>query len=91
MPYIPEMTLTDTMCQEKEEEEDLPSNQHKTSAEDYINKRGERLISATRNNTDNTSINKAKITENKNAKKNNSIDISSDQQATTHLRKLGHG
>ena len=67
MPYIPEMTLRDYVCQGKKEEEDLPAlkNSVDTSIqglEDYIEKRGGRLITATRNNTDNTRINRRKIT-----------------------------
>ena len=41
-------------------------------------KRGGRLITMTRNNTDNTSINRIKNTENKNRKKNNCMHISSN-------------
>ena len=50
-----EMTSTDYLCQEKEEK-NLPVlkiQRHK----DYIEKGGGRLITATRNNMDNTRIN----------------------------------
>ena len=60
------MTLTDCICQEKKDEEesqafkiiDAPIH----CQEDYIKKRGGRLITATRNNSDNTSINRTAIT-----------------------------
>ena len=57
--------------------------------EDYIKKRGGRLITVTRNNTDNASINRTKINRKKNGKKTN-VSIF---QATnkSHTRKLGHG
>ena len=44
------MTLTDYMCQEKKEEKDLPALTHLDN--DYIEKHGGRLITATRNNTE---------------------------------------
>ena len=50
MHYIPEMTLTDYICQKKKEE-DLPALAHQYNDRE---KRGKRLITATRNNTDNT-------------------------------------
>ena len=46
--------------------------------EDYIEMRGGRLITASRNNTYNTRINRTDITGSKNGKKNNSMDVSSD-------------
>ena len=61
------MTSTDYICQEKKEEEDLPAlwtvlmhryNDWKTN----IEKREERLITATRNDTDNMRINRTKLT-----------------------------
>ena len=45
--------------------------------EDYIQKRGGRLITATGNNTDNTRTNRTTIT-NENGKKNNSMGVLSD-------------
>ena len=62
------MTLTDYMCQEKEEKEDLPAlktvltyryNDSKTT---YIEKRGGKPITTTRNNIDNTMTNRTNIT-----------------------------
>ena len=54
----------DCMCPEKKEEEDLPAfkiaSMHER-LEDYIKKSRGRLITATINNTDNTSINRTKI------------------------------
>ena len=59
--YTPETTLTDYMYQEKREEEDLPASKNwhiiDTSIqrlEDYIEKHERGLITAIRNNTDNT-------------------------------------
>ena len=46
--------------------------------EDYIENRWGRLITTTRNNTDNTGINRTEITRNKNGKKNNWTDVLSD-------------
>ena len=52
-----------------------------------INKKNkERLITATRNNSDSTRTNKTKI-----GMKNNCIAISSDKQAKSHSRRLEHG
>ena len=46
---------------------------------DYIEKCRERLITATRNNTDNTKPNRTEITrKQKNEKKNNSMDVLND-------------
>ena len=55
------------MCQEKKEEEVLASIEDSVVAsiqrlEDYIEKRGRRLITATRNNTDNMRTNRMIIT-----------------------------
>ena len=58
---------------------------------DYISKRGGRLITANRNNTDNRYINRIKIPENKNEKANTSMDTLSDKQTKSHSRKLRHG
>ena len=60
MPYVPEMTLTDYISQKKKEEEDSVDASIKR-IKDYIERRRERLITATRNNTDNTMINKIRI------------------------------
>ena len=58
------MTLTNYMSQEKKEEEDLPPMKtaltHRFN--DYTEKRGGKLIAATRNNTDNTKANRKTIT-----------------------------
>ena len=58
------MMLTDYMYQEKKVDEDLPDSVDASiqRLKDYIQKRGERLITATRNNTDYTRTNKMKIT-----------------------------
>ena len=57
---------------------------------DYINKHEGRLTTAIRNNTDNTSINRTEIIIKQKWKENNSMDTSSDKQAKSHTRKLGH-
>ena len=46
--------------------------------EDDTEKNGGRLITATRNNTDDTRISRLEITRNKNGKKNKSMDLLSD-------------
>ena len=46
--------------------------------EEYIENCGERLITATRNNTDKTRINRTKITRKQNGKKNSSMDVLND-------------
>ena len=59
------MTLTDYMCQEKKEEEDISiedSVDASIQLEVYIEKSGGRLITASRNNTDNTRSKRTKIT-----------------------------
>ena len=50
--------LTDYMCQEKKEEKDLPALKTALTYRynDYVEKRTGRLITTTRNNTDNTRI-----------------------------------
>ena len=53
------MTLTDYTCQEKKEEEDLPAlkialTHGNNDSKTIQKKRGERLITVTRNNTDDT-------------------------------------
>ena len=55
---------------------------------DYIEMSGGRLIAAIRNNTENTKINRTKITRNN---KWGNIDVLSDKQATSHSRKLRRG
>ena len=59
------MTLTDYMYQEKKEEEDLPALKtalkHRYDSK-TTQKRGEGLITATRNNTDKTKTNRTTIT-----------------------------
>ena len=54
------------MYQEKKEEEDLPASETVDTSiqrlEDYIQKREGRLITATRNNTDNMRTNRTTIT-----------------------------
>ena len=60
MHYIPEMTLTNYTSQEKKEEEDSVDVSIQR-IEDYIKKRGGRLITATRNNTDNMRTNRTTI------------------------------
>ena len=54
------MILTEYTCQEKKEEEDRVDASIQL-LEDYIEKCGERLITATRNITDNTVTNKTTI------------------------------
>ena len=76
------MTLTDYMYQEKKEEEDLPALKtvltHPYSDEDWIEKREEKLITTTRNNTDNTRTNKPTITRKKKVGEINSTDVLND-------------
>ena len=59
--------------------------------EDYTENHERRLSTVTGNNTDNTSINRTKQSENKNGKKNNFKDTSSDKQAKYYTRNTGHG
>ena len=60
--------------------------------EDYIEKRGRRLITASRNNNDNTRTNRTEITrKQKRERKTTQMDVLSDQQATFHTRKRGRG
>ena len=59
--------------------------------EDYTKKHGGRLITATRNITDNTSINRTKITRKQKWEENNYKDISSDKQVKSQTTNLGHG
>ena len=61
--------------------------------EDYIEKHGGRLITATRNNSDNTRINWTKITKKQKWEENNYMGILSDKQVTSHTKKkkLGSG
>ena len=54
------MTLADYMCQEKMEKDSTDASIQRF--EDYIEKRRGKLITATRNNTDNTRINRIKVT-----------------------------
>ena len=57
--------------------------------EDYTKKNNGRLITTTKNNTNNTSINKTKITrKQKWDEKKNSVDISSNKQARPHKKRL---
>ena len=82
------MTLIDDICQEKREEEDLPALRQRL--EDYIEKHGGRPITAIRNNTNDTGTSRLQITrKKKRGKKNNSIDILSEKQATSHTIKHG--
>ena len=53
--------------------------------EDYIKKSKERLITANRNSTENTKVNRKNYLKTKMEKKNNCIDISSDK-----LKKISH-
>ena len=77
------MTLTDYMCQEKKEEEDFTSIEDGVDAliqrlTDYVEKRGGRLITVTKSNTDNTRINRTEINRKQKCEENNSMDILSD-------------
>ena len=78
------MTLTDCMSR-KEGGSGLPSTGDSVHAsiqrlEDNI-EHGGRLITATRSNTDDTRISRTEISGNKSGKKNNSMDVLSDEQA----------
>ena len=59
------MLLTVNMCQEKEEK-DMSALKTALRPEEYIEKRGGRLITATRNTTDDTKTNGTKITRKQN-------------------------
>ena len=86
----------DRLYVSEKEEEDSPDfkiasiyrNNDKKASLKRVEKR---LIIDNRNNTDSTKINRTKQPENKNAKKNNRVDILNDKQAKSHKRKLGHG
>ena len=54
-----------------------------------IDKHRGRLITSTRNHTDNQRINRTEITRKQNRKKNNSMDVLSDYQVTYHTSKRG--
>ena len=64
--YIPETTFIDYMYQEKREEEDLPASKTALTSiqrlEDDIQKHEGGLITAIRNDTDNTMDNRMTIT-----------------------------
>ena len=77
------MTLTDYMYQEKRKEEDLPAFKDSVDAsiqrlEDNIEKHTVGLITATRNDIENTKTNRRQKLENKNGKKNNSMGVLKD-------------
>ena len=55
-----------------------------------INKRTRKRKTGNRNNTNNARIKRITINWNKIWKKNNCMDISSDKQAKSHMRKLEH-
>ena len=81
------------MCQEKKEEEDLPTLKIASISirrlEDYMKKSNKRLIRATRHNTNNTRIIRTVITrKQKVERKSNFKDISSSRQAKSQTRKL---
>ena len=79
----------------KEKEKGLSSIQESVDSsiwrlEDYIQKCWGRLIAVNRNNTVSTNNNRTNITgKQKNGKKNNCMDISSDKQEKSHTRKFG--
>ena len=83
------MTLTDYMCQEKKEEENCQHWRQRwhidTTTRRLHKKRGGRLIKDTRNNTDNTRINRTEINIKQNGKKNNSLDVLNDLQSTSQM------
>ena len=54
-------------------------NASRQGLEDYKEKREGKPITATRNNTDNTWTNRTEITENRNWKKNNCMEVLSNQ------------
>ena len=68
------MMLTEYMRQEKKEERGLANIEDSVDAsiqrlKDYVEKRGERLITSSRNNTDNTRTNRTTITKKQKNKK----------------------
>ena len=95
-PYIQEMTLTDCMCKLKRKrrlasiEDCVDASIH--GLKDNIKKSKERLITAATNNTGiiRTTILKSKIA-NRNGKKNNSTDISSDKLVRFLTRRRTYG
>ena len=57
---------------------------------EYIKRVKKKIITETRNSTDNIMINGTTIRKQKRQKKNN-LDISSDKLMKSHMRKTGHG
>ena len=57
--------------------------------EDFLDKRSGRLITVTRNSTDNTRINRTKIVRKQIWEEKNFMVIFSNKQATPHTKKLG--
>ena len=56
--------------------------------EDCVNRRRRRLIRATRNNPDNTSIHETKIIRKQKWEENNCMDTSSHKQVNSHSKNL---
>ena len=98
IPYIPEMTLISVLRKGGWIHTSIQDSVHASiqRLEDYIKKRWGKLITATRNNTNNKSINSRKHAgynwpDIKNGKKNNFMDILSEKQARSHTRRLRKG
>ena len=70
------MTLTDYMYQVRSEEDSVDAS---LRLEDYIENHEGGLITATRNDTDNTKTNWMTMIENKNGKENNSMGVLNDK------------
>ena len=91
---IPEMTLTDYMCQEKRGGGGLTSIEGSINAsirEDYIEKSSGILVTATRSNSNNMGITRTEVTRKQKWEVINSMDISSNKQAILHSGKRGRG
>ena len=76
--YIPVMTFSVYICQGIKEELPALKTVFMHRYKDYIEKRGGRLMAATKNNTDNMMINRTVITRKQNGKENNSKGVLSD-------------
>ena len=90
------MTLTDFMCQEKKEDDDLPAlkitlTHRYNDNKDYIEKRREDWLQPPETILTTRRPRERQWSEIKNGKKNNSMDVLSGKQATSHRKKRGRG
>ena len=87
------MTLTDCMCLEKKKEEDLPAlkialTPRYNDSETRQKSCEGRLITAIKNNIDNTRIYRTNVTRKQKWKKNSCMDISSTQVNLDVAKKM---